>query len=79
MIRGPTGVHPFRQCSVAVVGASLGVLSQIFLADMRDPGIRLGLSSQRIELPRRAYFACRPQLAFPNHVHEFDTGKRYGG
>jgi hypothetical protein len=56
-----------------------GALSQIFLADMGDPGIRLGLSRQRIELPNQTHFACRPQLAFPNHVHEFGTCKRYGG
>jgi hypothetical protein len=35
--------------------------------------------SQRIELPRGTHFACRPQLAFPNHMHEFDAGKRHRG
>jgi transposase-like protein len=40
---------------------------------------RFGLCRQRIELPCRAHFACRPQLAFPDHVHEFDAGKRHRG
>jgi hypothetical protein len=38
---------------------------------------RFGLSRQQIELPCRAHLAC--QRAFPNHVHEFDSGERHRG
>ena len=30
-------------------------------------------------MPSRTHLACRLQLIFPNHVHEFDAGKRHGG
>jgi hypothetical protein len=60
-------------------GAVLQVLSQISRADMRHPRTRIGLSRQRIELPSGTHFACRPQLAFADHVHEFDASKGHRG
>ena len=59
--------------------AAEGVLSQISRADMRHLRTRLGLSRQRIELPSETHFACRPQLTFADHVHEFDASKGYRG
>jgi len=49
-----------------------------FLAGVRPPWLWRALSRQRIELPGRTHFACRPQLAFPDHVHQFDAGARAG-
>jgi hypothetical protein len=50
-----------------------------FQGPTRVPKDPLALSCQRIELPSRTHLACRLQLTFPNHVHEFDAGKRHRG
>ena len=63
----------------AVQRQRVRILPQISWIDTQRVRTRMGLSRQRIELPRRTHFACRQQLAFPDHVHEFDAGKRHRG
>ena len=41
----------------------------------RSPGSQINLFRQGIELPRWTEFACQHQLAFPDHVHQFDPGE----
>ena len=46
---------------------------------MRGPNISPDLFRQRVNLSRPAYYTRRRQLTFPNHVQEFNVGKRHIG
>jgi len=55
------------------------VLSKTSIADGTVAQIRRALSRQRIELVGLTQLAYRQQLTPPDHVHQFDAGKRYCG
>jgi hypothetical protein len=50
-------------------------LSQAILMNERSPGRQINLFRQGIELTRWTQFACRQQLALPDHVHQFNAGE----
>ena len=63
----------------AVQRAGRRIPPQISWIDTQRVRTRMGLSRKRIELSSRTHFARRQQLAFPDHAHEFDAGKRHRG
>ena len=81
-IRGRTDVstQPTRRSLskilLALTGASTDVAN--FRGGRAIPNDEMSLSRKRIELLRWAHFARRQQLALPDHVHQFDAGKRRG-